>query len=61
MIEMDRRGGVGQSHLSDPILDYIMTQAIIRSQFIPCPGLGKEWRLRMSKARGFTEQRITTS
>jgi hypothetical protein len=36
-----------------------MTQAIIEAQFIPFPGLGKEWRLLMSKAREITNQRIT--
>ncbi|MCL5123497.1 MAG: hypothetical protein M1511_03155 [Deltaproteobacteria bacterium] len=50
--------GGGQSHLSDPILDYIMTQPIITSQFIPCPGLGSDWRLQTFSVRDFTAQRI---
>jgi hypothetical protein len=37
-----------------------MITAIIEPQVILFPGLGKEWRLQMSKSMFFTEQQITT-
>ncbi len=51
-------GGIGQSHSSDSIPITPRPLQLFEPQFIPFPGLGKEWRLRMSKARGFTNQRI---
>jgi len=52
-------GGIGQSYSSDSIPITPRPLQLFEPQFIPFPGLGKEWRLRMSKARGFTNQRIT--
>ncbi|MCL5124709.1 MAG: hypothetical protein M1511_09485 [Deltaproteobacteria bacterium] len=44
--------------MPDLMLDYAITGTITEPRFIPFPGLGKEWRLQMSTARGLTDRRI---